>query len=140
TPGRAAAPPSGRWPFLETVGWGVLVVILSTVSQALMLGAVALVDLIRRGWVPHLSPQYFAEIALSETKHGGVVFSLVIISNLLSVAGILLIVLIKGQGFRDYLALHDVRLRTLIQWMGILVAFLILADLAAEQLHIDFGG
>ena len=140
TPGRAAAPPSGRWPFLETVGWGILVIILSVLSQALMLGAFALVDLYRRGWVIHLSPQYFVETALSELKDGGVIFSTVIVSNLLCVAGILLVVLIKGQPFKDYLAFHEVRLRTLFKWMGILVAFMILSDLAAELAGIDFGG
>ena len=136
----APAPPRRGWPFLETVGWGILVVILSTVTQALMLGAFALVDLYRRGWVSHLSPQYFVETALYELKDGGVIFSTVIVSNLLCVAGMLLIVLIKGQGFKDYLAFHEVRLRTLFTWMGILVAFLIVADIAGELLQIDLGG
>ena len=140
TPGRTAGPPPGRWPFLETVGWGILVVILSTVTQAMMLGAFALVDLYRRGWVSHLSPQYFVETALYELKDGGVVFSTVIVSNLLCVAGMLLIVLIKGQPFKDYLAFHEVRLRTLFTWMGILVAFLIVVELAGELLNIDLGG
>jgi membrane protease YdiL (CAAX protease family) len=52
----------------------------------------------------------------------------------------LLIVLIKGQGFKDYLAFHEVRLRTLFKWMGILVAFMILADLVGELTGIDLGG
>lgn len=140
TPGRVAAPPRGRWPFLETVGWGILIVVLSTLTQALMLGAFALVDLYRRGWVSHLSPQYFVQTALYEAKDGGVIFSTVIISNLISVAAMLLIVLIKGQPFKDYLAFHEVRLRTLFKWMGILVAFLILSDVAAELLRVDLGG
>ena len=140
TPGRTAGPPPGRWPFLETVGWGVLVIIVSVISQALMLAAFAFVDLLRRGWVSHLSPQYFVETAVSELKDGGVIFSTVIVSNLLSVVAILLIVLIKGQPFKDYLAWHDVRLRTQSTWMGILVAFMILADLAAELAGVDFGG
>jgi membrane protease YdiL (CAAX protease family) len=140
TRGGMTAAPSGRWPFLETVGWGILVVILSTLTQALMLAAFALVDLYGRGWVSHLSPQYFVQMALYEAGRGGVVFSTVIVSNLLSVAGILLIVLIKGQPFKDYLAFHEVRLRTLFRWMGVLVAFLILSDLAASLLRIDLGG
>ena len=134
-----AAPYSGRWPFLETVGWGILVVIFSTVTQALMLGAIAFVDLYRQG-VNHLSPQYLVQTALYEATRGGALFPTVIISNLLTVAAILLIVLIKGQGFKDYLAFHEVRLRTLFKWMGILVAFLIVTDLAAEMLRIDLGG
>jgi membrane protease YdiL (CAAX protease family) len=135
-----AAPAPGRWPFLETVGWGILVVVLSTVTQALMLAAFAFADLLRRGGVSHVSPQYFVETALYEAKNGGVIFSTVIISNLLCVAAMLLIVLIKGQAFKDYLAFHEVRLRTLFKWVGILVAFLIIVELAGELLRIDLGG
>ncbi|HEX4505731.1 MAG TPA: CPBP family intramembrane glutamic endopeptidase, partial [Alphaproteobacteria bacterium] len=100
----------------------------------------AFVDLIGRGWVSHLSPQYFVQVALYEGSRGGVIFTTVIISNLLSVAAILLIVLIKGQPFKDYLAFHEVRLRTLFKWMGVLVAFMILADLIGELTGIDLGG
>ena len=137
--GIAPAPPRRGWPFLETVGWGILIVILSTLIQALMLSAFALVDLALRGWVSHLSPKYFLEIVQFEATRGGAVFPTVIVSNLLSVAAILLIVLIKGQPFKDYLAFHTVQLTTLFKWLGILAGFVFLTELAAAWFKVDYG-
>jgi membrane protease YdiL (CAAX protease family) len=139
TAGGMAAPSRGRWPFLETVGWGILIVILSTLIQALLLGAFALVDLDMRGWVSRLSPQYFVEIVQYEATRGGVVFPAIIISNLLCVAAILLIVLIKGHALKDYLALHTVRLGALFKWMGILAVFVFVTEFAAALSQVDFG-
>ncbi len=133
------APARGRWPFLETLGWGVLIVILSTLVQALMLGAFALVDLSMHGWVSHMSPQYFVGVVRDEAARGGVLFPTIIVSNLICVAAISLIVLMKGQGLKDYLSFHAVPLGTLFKWMGLLAGFVILTEFAAAFLRIDFG-
>ena len=56
-----AVPPAGRWPFWGTVGWGILVMILSTLSQGVMLGAFTAVDLYARHWLHDLSPAYLGQ-------------------------------------------------------------------------------
>jgi membrane protease YdiL (CAAX protease family) len=135
-----ARPSRGRWPFLETVGWGVLVMILSTLVQALMFAAFAAVALYNQHDVDHLSLPYLVGVLRDEALRGNVVFSTIIISNLISVAAILLIVLIKGYALKDYMAFYRVQLATVFKWLGILAAFVILTEGAAALLRLDFGG
>lgn len=140
TPADMAGPARGRWPFLETLGWAVLIVIVSTLIQGVMFGAVAAVDLHSQNLLTHVSPQYLVQAMMSEAGRGDVVFTTIIVSNLISVAAILLIVLIKGHALKDYLAVHAVRAGTLLTWMLILAGFVILTEGAAAFFKIDFGG
>ena len=134
-----AGPARGRWPFLETLGWGVLIVIVSTLIQGLMFGAVAAVDLYSQNLLTHVSPQFLAQHMMSEAGRGDVVFGTVIVSNLICVAAILLIVLIKGHALRHYFCFYPVRAGAVVTWMVILAAFVILAEGAAGFFGIDFG-
>jgi CAAX protease family protein len=140
TPADMAGPVRGRWPFLETLGWGVLILILSTLVQGVMVGAVTALDLHGQNMLVHVSLQYLVQAAMSEAGRGDVVFSTIIVSNLICVAMILLIVLIKGHGLKDYLSVHTVRAGTLMAWMLILAVFVILTEGAASFFQIDFGG
>jgi membrane protease YdiL (CAAX protease family) len=140
TPAGLARPSRGRWPFLETIGWGVLILILSTLTELLMFGAFAAVDLYNRHDTDHLSLQYVAGVVRDEAVRGNVVFATIIVSNLISVAAILLIVLTKGHALQQYLSFYRVRLTTVFKWMGILAAFVFLTEGSASLFEVDFGG
>jgi membrane protease YdiL (CAAX protease family) len=135
-----AAPARGRWPFLQTLGWGVIIVIVSAVIQGLIFGAIAIVDLYGRNALTDLSPQYLAQTMLFQAGRGDVVFAAIIVSNLVCVAAILLIVLLKGHTLKAYLSLHTIRASTLLAWMLILAGFVILAEGTAAFFGVDFGG
>jgi membrane protease YdiL (CAAX protease family) len=134
------SPVRGRWPFLETVGWGVLIMIVSTLVQALIFSAVAAVDLYRQHDTDHLSLPYLAGVLRDEAAQGNVVFATIIVSNLITVGAILLIGLLKGTAPKDYLSVYPVRLVTLFKWLGILAAFVFLTEGAAAMFNVDFGG
>jgi membrane protease YdiL (CAAX protease family) len=135
-----ARPSRGRWPFLETIGWGVLILIVSTLTELLMFGAFAAVDLYNRHDTNHLSLPYVAGIVRDEAVRGNVVFATIIVSNLVSVAAILLIVLTKGHELKQYLSFYRVRLTTVVKWMAVLAAFAFLTEGSASLFGVDFGG
>lgn len=133
-------PARSRWPFLQTLGWGILIVLLSQLVQLLMFSAIAAIDLYRQHDTDHLSLPYLAGVLRDEAARGDAVFAAIIVSNLISVAAILLIVAIRGQGLKDYLSFYPVQLATLFKWLGILAAFVFLTEGAAALFKVDFGG
>jgi uncharacterized protein len=140
TPEDVAGPPVGRWPFLQTLGWSVVIIILSTLIQGVMFVAFAAADVFGRHHAPSLSPGYILQILTYEAGRGAVIFSTVIVSDLLCVAAILLIVVLKRQTLQDYLSVYRVRPVILFKWIGVVGGFAILTNLAAGFLHLDFGG
>jgi uncharacterized protein len=140
TPEDIAGPPAGRWPFLQTLGWGVLIILLSTLIQGLMFVAFAAVDLYARHYLSNLSRAYIQEVLVYEGGRGAVIFSTIIVSDLLCVAAILLIVVLKRQTLQDYLSVYRVRPSVLFKWIGAVGGFVILTNLAAGFFHLDFGG
>jgi membrane protease YdiL (CAAX protease family) len=139
TPQDVAGPPPGRWPFWRTLGWGIVIMILSTLIEWLMFFAFAVVDLYDRHYLSNLSLPYLLKVWGYEGRRGDVIFSTVIISNLICVAATLQIVLLKGHPLRDYLSLYPVRPAVLLKWIGIAAVVVILLELAAVVFHIDFG-
>jgi hypothetical protein len=81
-----AGPPPGRWPFWRTLGWGIVILILSTLIEWLMFFAFAAVDLYDRHYLSNLSPSYLLKVWGHEGRRGDAIFSTVIISNLICVA------------------------------------------------------
>ena len=105
-----------------------------------MFVAFAAVDLYARHYLSNLSPDYIQQVLAYEAGRGAVIFSTVIISDLLCVAAILLIIMLKRQTLREYLSVYRVRPIILFRWIGIVAGFAILANVAAGLSHIDFGG
>ncbi len=133
------APSRGRWPFLETIGWGVLIMIVWALVQVLIFAAYGAAYLYKFGLLQNLSLHYLAATAAYEAGQADVFFVATIVSNIVTVAVILLIVLLKGHAPKDYLSLHPVRMSSFLKWVGILAAFVIGTEGAAAFLKIDFG-
>ena len=132
--------PVRGWPFWGTLGWAMVILILSTLIQALMFIAFTGADLYARRYLHDLTPDYLRKVFAYEMTRGDVVFSTVIIANLICIAAVLLVIVLKGRSARDYLAFHPVRMPVMLKWGAIVGAFVILAEVAAQLLHFDFGG
>jgi CAAX protease family protein len=139
TPEDAAGTPPGRWPFWRTLGWGLVVMIVSTFVQGLALAAAGVIDLIRlhRGFGSLAS---FYQLLADNAASGDVLATTVIVSDLACVAVILLIVVFKRVPARDYLAVSLVRAPVLLSWAGVLLTYVVLASGVATLFHVDFGG
>jgi len=139
TPEDVAGPPPGRWPFWRTLGWGIVVMIVSTVLQVLAIAAAGIIDLFRLHRT-FGSLTSFYQLVISDAANGDVLAGTVIVSDLACVAAILLIVAVKRLPARAYLAVHPVRLPVLLKWAGVLLTYVVLTSGAATLFHIDFGG
>jgi membrane protease YdiL (CAAX protease family) len=138
-PEDVAGPPAGRWPFWRTLGWGLAVMIVSTVVQVLAIAAAGIVDIFRlRRTFGSLTSFY--QLVISDAANGDVLAGTVIVSDLACVAAILLIVAFKRLPAREYLALRPVRVPVLLKWLGFLLTYVVLTGGAATLFHTDFGG
>jgi membrane protease YdiL (CAAX protease family) len=138
-PQDVAGPPPGRWPFWRTLGWGLVVMIVSTLVQGLAIAAAGVVDLIRlhRGFGSVTS---FYQLLAGDAASGDVLATTVIVSDLACVAVILLIVAFKRLPAGDYLAVFRVRAPVLLKWAGVLLVYVVVTSGAATLFHVDFGG
>ena len=138
-PEDVAGPPPGRWPFWRTLGWGLVVMIVSTLVQGLAIVTAGAIDLVRlhRGFGSLAS---FFQLLAQNAASGDVLATTVIVSDLACVAVILLIVAFKRLPAGDYLAVSRVRAPVLLTWAGILLTYVVLASGAATLFHVDFGG
>jgi len=139
TPEDVAGPPAARWPFWRTAGWGVVVMIVSTIVQALTVVVAAIIDRFYLHRTFGLSAS-FMQVLITDAARGDVLAGTVIASDLACVAAILLIVAFKGTPARDYLALRPVRAPVMLKWAGILLAYVVLTSGTAALFHVDFGG
>jgi membrane protease YdiL (CAAX protease family) len=139
TPEDAAGPPVGRWPFWRTAGWGAVVMIVSTVVQALAIVIVAAIDRFYLHPALGLSAS-FLQVVVADAAKGDVLAGIVIVSDLACVAAVLLIVAFKRAPPMEYLALRAVPAPVLLKWAGIMIAYIALTSGAAMLFHIDFGG
>jgi uncharacterized protein len=139
TPEDAAGPPAARWPFWRTVGWGVVVMIVSTIVQALTVVVAAVIDRFYLHRTFGVSAS-FVQVLITDAARGDVLAGTVIASDLACVAAIILIVAFKGAQVRDYLALRPVRAPVMLTWAGILLAYVVLTSGVATLFHVDFGG
>jgi hypothetical protein len=133
------AGPPGRWTFWRTLGWGLVVMIVSTLVQGLAIAAAGAIDLVRlhRSFGSLTS---FYQLLISDAASSDVLAATVIVSDLACVAVILLIVAFKRLPARGYLAVSRVRAPGLLTWAGILLTYVVLTSGAATLFHIDFGG
>jgi membrane protease YdiL (CAAX protease family) len=134
-----AGPPPPRWPFWRTLGWGLVVMIVSTLVQGLAIVAAGAIDLVRlhRSFGSLTS---FYQLLADNAASGDILATTVIVSDLACVAVILLIVAFSRLPARDYLAVSRVRAPVLLTWAGILLAYVVLTSGAATLFHVDFGG
>jgi membrane protease YdiL (CAAX protease family) len=139
TPKDATGPPLGRWPFWRTVGWGIVVMIVSTTVQALTVVAAAVIDRFYLHRTFGLSAS-FMQVLITDAARGDVLAGTVIASDLASVVAILLIVAFKGTPVWDYLAIRPVRMPLMLKWTRILLIYVVLTSGAAALFHVDFGG
>jgi membrane protease YdiL (CAAX protease family) len=139
TPEDVAGPPAARWPFWRTAGWGVVVMIVSTIVQALAIVIVAVIDrfYLHRTLGPSAS---LLQVIVADAARGDVLAGTIIASDFACVAAIFLIVAFKRASAWDYLALHPVRAPVMLKWAGILLAYVALTTGAAALFHLDFGG
>jgi membrane protease YdiL (CAAX protease family) len=137
TPEDVAGPPPGRWPLWKTLGWGLVVMTVSTVVQGLAIVAAGVLDLFHGTSGPSTS---FYQLLVSDAASGDVLATTVIVSDLACVAVIFLIVALSRLSVTDYLAANLVRARVLLKWAGILLAYVVLTSGVATLFHIDFGG
>jgi membrane protease YdiL (CAAX protease family) len=140
TPGNVAVPPAGRRPFWSTAGWGVLIMIVSTILQMATLAAAAAYDLfhLKDGFGP--TSAAFVQMLATDAARGDIVWIAAIVSDLACVGVILWIVARKTLPIGDYLALTPVRRFATLKWAGILSVYVVLASGAAALFHVDFGG
>jgi len=139
TPEDAAGPQPGRWPFWRTLGWGLVVMTVSTLVQSLAIVAAGAIDLVRLHRT-FGSLTSFYQLLAGDAASGDVLVTTVIVSDLACVAAILLIVAFKRLPARDYLAAYRVRVPVLLKWAGVLFVYVMLTSGAATLFHIDFGG
>lgn len=136
----AAGPSPGRWPFWGTVGWGVVIMVLSTITQFVVLAAAAMIDpsyLQRTFGLPNAS---FFQTMMIQASRGDVLSATVIVSDFACVGAIALIVALKGLPIGRYLALQTVRAPVMLKWIGITAAYVLVTSGAASLFHVDFGG
>jgi membrane protease YdiL (CAAX protease family) len=138
-PEDVAGPPAGRWPFWRTLGWGLVVMIVSSVVQVLAIAGAGIADLFRLHRT-FGSLTSFYQLVISDAAKGDVLAGTVIVSDLACVATILLIVAVKRLPARDYLAVRPVRVPVLLKWVGVLLIYVVLTSGAATLFHVDFGG
>jgi len=140
TPEDAAGPAPGRRPFWSAVGWGIVVMIVSTVLQMATLAAAAAYDLFYLKGRFGLTRASVVQMLATDAARGDIVWIAAIVSDLACVGVILWIVAAKKAPIRDYLALTPVRIQTTLRWVGILSAYVVLASGAVALFHLDFGG
>ena len=139
TPEDAAGPPAGRWPFWRTLGWGAVIMIVSTIVQLLAIAGAGIADLLRLHR-PIGSPASLYQLVVSNAASGDVLAMTVIVSDLACVAAILLIVAFKRLPARAYLALLPVRTAVMLKWAAVLLVYVVVTSAAATFFHVDFGG
>jgi membrane protease YdiL (CAAX protease family) len=140
TPEDVAGPSPSRRPFWGTVGWGIVIMILSTVTQAIGLVAATAFDVFYLHRTVGLTGMSFARLIVADAARGDVLSAVIVVSDLACVAAILWIVRLKKLPARDYLALLPVRAAVMLKWTGMLLAYIILTSVAASLFHVDFGG
>jgi membrane protease YdiL (CAAX protease family) len=132
--------PAGHWRFWGTVGWGLVVLIVSNLIQGLAFVAVALREYYSPHAVDGMPKPSFIQAFSQQFIHADVIFWGVILANIISCGLIYLIVRLKnGESTAVYLCIRGVPAATLLKWIGITAVFLIVSELALNAFHIDLG-
>lgn len=120
TPPTAVTRPA-HWGFWGTVLWGLAIAIAFTVVQLIVYGIGVYADFGERGDL---------DAALDSAVVSGTLLALGTIASALVCSALIVgvIKLKKQTVLRDYLSLHRVSRETLVTWLAILLAYLVLTD------------
>ncbi len=135
------APPAGHWRFWATLGWAILIVVLSNLIQGVVMIAGAVREYSRHPHPDTLTVSRFMPAFTREAGHGNIIFWAVIVANAICCGLIVLLIKLKNrETLAEYLRLRPVSPLTLLKWVGIATVFLVGAEFVIDASHADLGG
>lgn len=118
-----------HWKLFGTLIWGSVIAVIFVILQIVVLGVA--VGLQGNG----LSDAELVALAISATENGNILFWCTLTTTIVGIICITAVIkLKKGAVLGDYLAIKPVPSKTLLQWIGFLLAFIAIADLVTVLL------